>query len=160
MLKLDYDEISPITGNKTVLCEYDANMQDTTKICMATGYQTYLNSWKQGSDLLSDYELQLPTEVLNSKVVDSNGNVWYKTVLQSPRVILYPKGEFWKVVPLSESPNEVDEIVPIIVPIGLDNRGTRYLELSKAKTFDSDKFEEALFSFQELIADEIHSTQE
>ena len=37
-LKADYDEISPITGNKCVIIEVDEQSNTTSYICMESGY--------------------------------------------------------------------------------------------------------------------------
>ena len=39
-MKLDYDMISPITGNKCVIVEADENTSINSYMCIETGYTT------------------------------------------------------------------------------------------------------------------------
>ena len=39
-IKLDYDEVSPITGNKCVIVEADKESGEEHRMCMESGYVT------------------------------------------------------------------------------------------------------------------------
>ena len=54
-MKIDYDEISPITGNKCVIVEADENTNIESRICMESGYST-ADTLKQGSNTIEKYE--------------------------------------------------------------------------------------------------------
>lgn len=153
MLRLDYDEISPITGEKTVLVEYDSLLNDTIKLCMKTGYQTYLNTWKADSPELMNYEMQLPSETVITKFVDSNKNVWYRITMQSPHVLLYCENNTWKVVTLEIAPIGDAKVIPIQVPISETETALRFLNEDNAEKFNAEEFEDALFTFQSRITE-------
>lgn len=160
MLKLNYDEISPFTGELVVLVEYDNTVNDTVKICMRTGYQTYLKTWTIfNSDYLAEYEAQLPYNIRDSKYCDESGNVWYKTVLQSPSALLFPDPDDsgkdrWCVMPLVTLPtgNDPNSLVAIGVPINSEgDMDTKYMDYTNVQYFSSNDFEPALFAFQSAI---------
>ena len=162
-MKLDYDDISPITGNKSVLREYDPVLKDTVKMCMESGYQTYLKAWRtDNANFLEEYESTLPVNIKETKFEDSSGNVWYKTVLQSPRVLLFPDADVWCVVELVDVPTATDanSMVAVGVPVDQDgNYATRYMDYQSAQYFGEFSFEDAIFAFQTKIA-EIRSRHE
>ena len=54
-INLDYDEISPVTGNKCVIIEADTETGDEHRMCMESGYVTR-SSLKFGSDAVTEYE--------------------------------------------------------------------------------------------------------
>jgi len=147
MLRLDYDEISPICGEKTVLVEYDGDTNDYVKLCMKTGYQTYVDSWKTSNPDLVTYESELPQEIADTKYLDGT-NVWYRITLQSPNVILYFQHGKWKVSPLDITPSEASSAVPIQIPISPTERALKFINLDQTSEFGENDFEDALFDFQ------------
>lgn len=86
-MKLTYDEISPISGNKSILVEYDEGI-GWMKICMDTGYSTQ-EEWIDGSPQCEAFEFACPEHIKNTKFVDLTGQVWYKLTLCSGDVMLY-----------------------------------------------------------------------
>lgn len=134
--KLDYDEISPITGNKSVLVEevYDNVYQ---KICVESGFYTQTD-WEDGSDQVDNYEETITDHNIDHKVVDENGLVWYPYMLTTRKSTMYAdnfNGEFsWFVCALSSEPSE-------------DNSIKISIDQNKSKVFNKDKFEEALSEF-------------
>lgn len=153
MLRLQYDEISPITGNKSVLIEEDSFSGDIVKLCMETGYQTYENSWKvSNEEIIANLENQFPYQVVDTRFVDhSTNNIWYKTFLISPNVILYPDGNLWKVSYLTEL--DPGNGIPIQVPHLPGQMVTKFLDEENATAFEEKKFEDALFEFQRRITE-------
>jgi hypothetical protein len=150
-MRLLYDEISPITGNKSVLVEHDQFSGDDVKLCMESGYQTYFTSWKiTNEELIADLENQFPYDVVKSKFIDSGGNVWFKSFLISPNVLLYPDDNSWCVANLIDLDPGSGIAIPI--PISPDTIINRYLDESNTSIFGQFNFEDALFEFQRRIA--------
>jgi hypothetical protein len=151
-MRLTYDEISPLTGNRTVLIEEDAFSGDIVKLCMETGYQTYENSWKaENEEIVANLENQFPYQVVDSKFIDEGGNIWYKCFLISPNVLLYPDEHQWRVSNLIEL--DPGNGVPIQVPHAPGQMVTKYLDESNSSIFEKTKFEDALFEFQKRITE-------
>ena len=152
-MRLNYNEISPITGNLTVLTEIDDFSSDTVKLCMESGYQTYLNSWRiENSEIISKIEEQFPFDVVNTKFIDaSTGNIWYKTFLLSPSVLLFPDEKLWRVAALLET--DPGSGIEIQVPVSPNTNVTKYLDLESSSEFSEFHFEDALFEFQKRISE-------
>lgn len=150
MLRLSYDEISPITGNKSVLVEQDPFTNDQVKLCMESGYQTYLKNWKSDNiELISDLEKQFPEDITKTKIVDSNGNVWYKSYLVSRNVILFPEETVWKVALLVET--DPGSGIDVDIPLTPETTVKKFVDIDNAKVFGLLEYENALFEFQQLI---------
>lgn len=153
-MRLQYDGLSPITGKNTLLIESDPVLGEI-KMCMESGYQTYTSTWKlDNEEAIENIEENFPQCVVESRVVDDNGNVWYRTFLISPNVLLYPDeiddGVFvWKVSTLTDF--DPGEGVPYSVPQSDGSILNRYLDDKNAVVFNDDQFEDALFAFQSLI---------
>ena len=153
-MKLTLDEISPITGRCTVMVEEDPFIGDTVKMCMESGYQTYVGSWKvENEEVIANIENQFPECVVDSKYIDDNGNIWYRSFLISPNVILYPDREIsddgflkfvWKVTTLTT----FDPGAGRVFEVGNE---TKYLDEVNAMIFNENEFEDALYGFQQLI---------
>jgi hypothetical protein len=151
-LKLDYDEISPITGRKTVLVEEEEFSGDSVKLCMETGYQTYERLWKvENEEIIANLENQFPYQVVDSKFIDSNDNVWYKSFLISPNVLLYPDGKTWKVSFLIDL--DPGNGVPIQVPTSENTFAIKFLDEATSSVYKETEFEDALFEFQRRITE-------
>ena len=89
-MRLVYDEISPWSGELSVMVEFDSVKQDNVKLCMDTGYQTYEKHWKVDSPSIEILEAQQPKIITDTKKIDAGGNVWYKISLVTPLVVLMP----------------------------------------------------------------------
>lgn len=87
-MKLSYDEISPITGNMSVLFEEDESGY-WTKICMESGYTTQ-QGWVDGDPEINAFEFACPSHVKETRFVDWSDQVWYKITLSSGDIMLYP----------------------------------------------------------------------
>ena len=92
-MKLDYDEISPLTGNECVIVEADEKSDAVSYMCMETGFTT-TDNMKIGSDLVEKYELQITDLMRDSRYHDeARGLVWYPAFLNIPGIgMLYPIG--------------------------------------------------------------------
>ena len=146
MKNLDYDSISPITGNKCVVEEAHPTTNSTSYLCMESGFTSH-EHLLEGSDFLEKYEQPLTELMIACKIVDNDKRVWYPTFMQMPGGMLYIEGESnldwkWKVA----------QVVPIIgeerlrYPIlGKENEyHTSRLDVENAKSFNKDDFQTAL----------------
>ena len=102
MKNLDYDSVSPITGNKCVIEEANEHDNTVSYLCMESGYTT-TEFLKNDTDKLKEYEASLTQLMLDCKFVDEEtGNVWFPTFMQMPGAMLYVDGTsksdwHWKV---------------------------------------------------------------
>lgn len=108
-MKLDYDEISPITNNLCVLVEALDNGMNSY-MCMESGFVTN-DMLRIDSDMVSQYEQHMSQLMRDVKYVDEpRGLVWYPTYMQVGNFALYCTGtsakdlgwEIATIVPLSE----------------------------------------------------------
>lgn len=91
MIKLEYDEISPITNNLCVLVEAtDAGIN--SYLCMESGYVTN-DSLAIGSPNIDLYEEHISQLMRDVKYIDeTRGLVWYPTYMQIGGFVLYCTG--------------------------------------------------------------------
>lgn len=82
----DYDEISPISGKKTVFVEIDEAMNDTFKMCMSTGYHTYYKSWR-----LSNREI---IDKIESSMSKTQRDYRFDVKVGGDKVLWYPFSAF------------------------------------------------------------------
>ena len=161
-LKLDYDEISPITNNKCVIVEADEESGAEHRMCMESGYITR-TTFTQRSDACMKYETGC-SELMIKLRVNSNttGTVWYPTFMQMPGVMMYIEGE--GKIP-SDYNWSVAKVVPIVGEdrlqypvIGKENEyHTTRLDVDNAVKFKGNEFELALetfYDFKKNISDE------
>ena len=152
-MKLEYDSISPITGNKCVLEE--ANTVDNTVsfLCMESGFTSHENLIKD-SEFQKKYESKLTELMISCKVTAEDNIVWYPTFMQLPGGMLYIEGKskdewYWKVakvVPLNE---EERKQYPII---GKPNEfHTSRLDVDNAKQYNNGDFELALDELYTIV---------
>jgi hypothetical protein len=156
-MRLNYDEISPITGNMCVLVEPDSTKNQNMKLCMESGYQTF-DSWKEGSEIVEKFLSASPILIRNTAVVDESGNVWVKVIMMTPDVVLNPDlrqadgdtyEDIWKV----SSFTLLDEGVlpqPNIVSVKVGNR-FKVLDESTTKVFAELEFQEAIMEFYKRV---------
>ena len=144
-MKLTYDEISPITGNKTVLIEYD-DLHGTTKLCMESGYQ-HLERYVDGSQVCDDFELTCPQIIKQSKFVDGKNKVWYKLIIVTPTLILLPTATQWKIVGLRKM--NVDEDITNSEVTLVSGDEVTVLDTMTELVFD--KFQDAIDNFYKII---------
>lgn len=173
-VKTTYDERSPITGNFTVMVETITNedlpeesnlpKQDTYKICMETGYQTYWDSWKEdNTEFITSLESQMPNWIIKFKYVDSYKRIWYPMLAVSYVATLHPYPESetqlgWCVSRISPVTDEKDlENNQIIkLPIQTDEGPKLAYYKTEADTIQYWKFNEfeSAFDVYHLIVTE------
>lgn len=154
-MKLDYDEISPITNNHCVIVEADDTTNVTSYMCMESGYTT-TDNMKIDSDTVKNYEKHITDLMVKTQFKDKErGLVWYLAFLNIPGVaMLYPSGDDsnsikWHVAQVIELTPEERKQYP--VPGKTDEYYTSRLDLENAKVFEKTEFESALDSFYEIL---------
>ena len=155
-MKLEYDEVSPITGNLCVIVESDEQTNITSYMCMETGFTT-TDKMQMGSELVTRYESQLTELMRASKFEDKErGLMWYPAFLQMPGIgMLYPSGKTrddikWEVCKVVMLVGEDRKNYP--VPGKEDEYYTSRLDVENAEKFESNEFEKALDCFYSLTA--------
>jgi len=156
-MRLNYDEISPITGNMCVMVEHDSTKNQNMRLCMESGYQTF-DSWKNGSEIVEKFLSVSPQLIQNTAVIDENDNVWVKIIMMTPDIVLNPDlraredgtyEDVWKV----SSFTLLDEGVlpePNIVSVQVGNR-FKVLDESTSMYYGEYDFEEATIEFYRRV---------
>ena len=103
-MKLDYDEISPITGEKTVVVEPLEIGGDTfVKMCLESGYHTQTN-WTEDSPELETYMENITQHNIDHKIVAEDGSIWFPYTLTTQKATIFAdifEKEFsWFVMPI------------------------------------------------------------
>ncbi len=153
-MRLNYDNISPISGKQSVLSEYDDQHQCWMHLCMDTGYHTY-DKWKIGSEAVELFEKSCPELVISSKIAFGD-QLWYKIIMMTYDTIIYPDvydGDYiWKVTNFKSSDND-EEIerspIKIVVPTP-DGPEIKIVDDENAKIFGELNFEDAVIEFHRL----------
>ena len=91
-LDLDYDSISPITGNKCVVEEARPHDNSVSYLCMESGFTSH-ESLSQDSDFQKKYEHHLTELMISCKILDDDNRAWYPTFMQMPGGMLYCEGD-------------------------------------------------------------------
>jgi len=152
-MNLNYDEISPITGNKCVLIEADENTNIESRICMESGYTTndYL---KIDSDHIAKFESTITEYMSEMKYVDNElGCIWYPTFINLPGGMIYcePKDNelTWKIASVIDM-NEEDRL-----KYPVPNKPGEYfpsrLDVDNAKTYGKYNFKNALDELYSIV---------
>ena len=145
-LKLDYDEISPITGNKCVIVEAGDDGEEH-RMCMESVYITR-DSLKIKSQTCEKFEEKCSEIMKKVKVWDNKlGLTWYPTFMQLPGAMLYisgtdPSDLKWNVSKVIPIYGEEREKYP--VPGKENQYYTTRLDVDNQSVFDGEKFEDAL----------------
>jgi hypothetical protein len=91
MIDLEYDEMSPITGTKSVLIEAMDNGTNSY-ICMESGYVSN-DQFTIGSEITALHETTISQLMRDVKVTDTvKGLVWYPAYIQLANFVLYCSG--------------------------------------------------------------------
>jgi hypothetical protein len=160
MIKLDYDEISPITNNLCVIVEALENGMNSY-MCMESGYVT--NDMLQAeSDMISQYEENISQLMRDVKYIDDKrGLVWYPTYMQVGQYVLYSNGTGkhdlgWEVAEIVALPE--DEIKNYPIP----GRGTEFyssrVDVDTAQFYID--FESAMNALYAKVANYYHENLE
>ena len=155
-INLDYDETSPITGNKCVIIEADSNSGQEHRMCMESGYVTRTDL-VFNSEACEKHE-QGCTELMKKiKLVDKELNsVWYPTFMQMPGGMLYcdgngsnPEDYHWAVARVVKIDGE--ERLKYPIPGKEDEYFTSRLDVENSEKFPAHSFETALDVFYKII---------
>tara|TARA_Y100000310_G_scaffold294559_1_gene325127 strand:+ start:232 stop:765 length:534 start_codon:yes stop_codon:yes gene_type:complete len=157
-IKLEYDEISPISGRKCVVVEADEETNIESYICMESGYTT-TDKLKIGSKEVEYYE-QTITELMKSvKYEDKERKlIWYPSFMQVPGAMLYCKGTTFE-----DMEWEVATIVPIHgeerlkypIPGKEEEYYTSKLDVENAKTYSKREFQKAFDDLYAKVKEEV-----
>ena len=156
-MNIDFDEISPITGNKCVVVEAEPDNNVISYLCMESGYTTTDQLVKDGA-YIETHEQQLTELMLDSKHEDKEtGLVWYPTFMQMPGGMLYPDG----------TPDAIEWKVAKVVPIFGDERlqypipgkegeyFTSKLDVDNANSYNTGDFKMALEDLYNIVKETI-----
>ena len=153
-MKLDYDMISPITGNKCVIVEADENTSINSYMCIETGYTT-TDNFVIDSEFVKSYETQITELMKKIKYVDEDMKlVWYPAFLNVPQA-----GMLYCVANDNSYHWEVAEIVNLLgeerlkypIPGKINEYYTSRLDTDNAIQFEKENFENALDHFYGLV---------
>ena len=152
-MNIDFDEISPITGNKCVVVEAEPDNNVISYLCMESGYTTTDQLVKDGA-YIETHEQQLTELMLDSKHEDKEtGLVWYPTFMQMPGGMLYPDG----------TPDAIEWKVAKVVPIFGEERlqypipgkegeyFTSKLDVDNANSYNTGDFKLALNDLYDIV---------
>ena len=161
-MKLEFDEISPFSKERTVLVEADETNNVESRICLSSGYTTRDN-WTIGSEIIEAYDMQITELMRDTKFEDSElGTVWYLSTMQTPAAILYPAGSAkrwsWQVAPVEHLVGEARKQYPI--PGRTDEYYTSRLATEKAEDFAQSDFKSAMDHFYKLVQEYYEQPQD
>jgi len=155
-LKLEYDSISPITGNKCVLQETNDEDNSISYLCMQSGFSSH-EKLTEGSEYQSNFERSLTSLMVDCKIVDDEKKIWYPSFMRTPYGMLYIDGQektkfIWKVA----------KIIPIVgkerkkYPIpGKENEfHTSKLDVDNAESFEKEDFSSAIDQLYAIVKEE------
>lgn len=153
-LKTTADELSPITGKKTVYIDVDPATGLTSKLCMETGYST--NSFMvAGSQTVKDLKEAMPKVAVKGMIEDSMGYVWVPMANSTEKSTIYPfavdedSDTFeWVVSPIKKLSEE--EKVNYPNPNDPDNYMDSYVAFEESVFFPFGDFEKAFSLFAEM----------
>tara|TARA_R110001592_G_scaffold21149_3_gene85828 strand:+ start:656 stop:1135 length:480 start_codon:yes stop_codon:yes gene_type:complete len=155
-MKLEYDGISPISGNKCVLEEANVHDNTVSYLCMESGFTSH-EHLLEGSEFQTRYETTITDLMLSLKLTDDDNKAWYPTFMQLPGGMLYAEGTSeswnWKVAQVINM--EGDERLQYPVPGKTDEYYTSRLDVDNAKTYDNDNFEIALNELYSIIKEAV-----
>ena len=156
-MKLEYDSISPITGNKCVLIEADEKTNSESFLCMESGFSSF-DKLIEGSNFQQNYEDRCTDLMIACKVIDENNLAWYPTFMQLPGGMLYSDGTshldwHWKVARVISLNEEEQKQYPIIGKEG--EYHTSRLDVDNAIAYDNNNFQEALDELYNIVRETI-----
>ena len=154
-LNLDFDDVSPFTGNNCILIEADETTNSESRICMETGYTTS-DRFKIGSAAIAEYEITVPQLYRDTKYIDPILNqVWYLATLRTPLGCLYADGfnkddYKWKLAPVRELSADEKVNYPVAGKDPIEYH-THIIDIDNPEIFEQGKFQEAMDKFYSLI---------
>lgn len=172
LFKDSYDEKSPITGEYSVLVEELTNPNnelDLYKICMQTGYHTYSKTWRTDNPTaLAVIEKQMPSYIVDSKIKDNLGVVWYPMMSMSIYGLLHPikvQNQLkWAVSSIEKIQNENELNSSGIIKLPIQTTEGVRIGLFKVndtpmKTWEFNEFEHAFDYYQNLISENMNTNE-
>ena len=161
-LKLEYDDISPFTGNKCVLIEADENTGMESRICMESGMTT-TDRFTVGSRACEQYEKFVPELYKDTKFIDQTLNqVWYLSTMRTHVACLYAQGTTkddydWRLAMVKMLDEEERKKYP------LENDPKQYhthiVDVDNAERFERNEFNIAIDKFYTLIGTKWNDNQ-
>jgi hypothetical protein len=140
-MRLDYDEISPICGEKTVFCEYDDRL-GVIRLCMKTGYQNS-EIWDDPEEL-ERFKASCPPMVLESEFIATDNRHWYRITVAQGGMFLYFCDNEWHLANVVEQ--ELNS------PFGIMQGEKSYVvDHDNSVRYAPDDFELALINFNSVV---------
>ena len=152
-MKLEYDAISPITGNRCVLEEAEPNSNTTSYLCMESGFTSHEHLHDE-SEFQEKYEQHLTELMVSCKVIDDDNRAWYPTFMQLPGGMLYAEGksaQSWKWKVAKVIPILGEERLKYPIPGKQNEYHTSRLDVDNAKTYDNNDFQTALDELYSIV---------
>ena len=146
-MNIEYDDISPITGNKCVVIEADEKTGIESRMCMESGYTTS-DTFKIDSDNIEQYESGITEFMRDRKYIDNELNqIWYPVFMQIATGMLYCEGNAnneleWKVAKVVDIIGEEKLKYPI--PGKSDEYYASRLDVENSITYSKYNFSLAL----------------
>ena len=161
-MNIDYDEISPITGNKCVVVEAEPENNVISYICMESGYTT-TDQLVTGGLYIEQYEAKLTELMIDAKFEDEKTKLtWYPTFMQMPGGMLYPDGTVhnlkWKVAKVI--PLIGEERLEYPIPGREGEYYTSTLDVENANIYDTGDFKIALDELYNIVKETIEHEQQ
>jgi len=155
-MNLEYDEISPITGNQCVLVESDQTTKSTSYLCMESGYTTS-DKLEVGSSDVINYEQSVTELMRTTKFIDESRNlIWYPAFMPVPGAMLYCEGTDtnwkWKVAKVVSITGADRLKYPI--PGKENEYHTNRLDVDNANIYDKLDFETALNELYTIVGEQ------
>jgi hypothetical protein len=153
-LKLEFDDISPFTGNKCVLIEADENTGMESRICMESGMTT-TDRFIVGSRAIEQYEKFVPELYKDTKFVDQTLNqVWYLSTMRTHVACLYAQGTTkddydWRLAMVKMLDADERKKYPVDGKEGEFH--THIVDVENAKQFGRNEFKAAIDEFYAII---------
>ena len=156
-MNIDYDAISPVTGNKCVVVEADPNANIQSYLCMESGYTT-TDQLIKNSSYLDLHEENLTELMIAAKHEDELTDlIWYPTFMQMPGGMLYPEGTAktlkWRVAKVI--PIDGDERLQYPIPGKDEEYFTSKLDVDNANIYDTNDFKLALEDLYAIVKETI-----
>tara|TARA_R110002096_G_scaffold225596_3_gene414816 strand:- start:611 stop:1117 length:507 start_codon:yes stop_codon:yes gene_type:complete len=156
-MNIDYDAISPITGNKCVVVEADPDANIQSYLCMESGYTT-TDQLIIDSPHVKLHEENLTELMLDVKHEDDvSGLIWYPTFMQMPGGMLYPEGSVkklkWRVARVI--PIHGDDRLEYPIPGKEGEYFTSKLDVDNANIYDTADFKLALEDLYDIVKETI-----
>jgi hypothetical protein len=152
-MNLNYDGISPITGNKCVLEEANTHDNSVSYLCMESGFTSHENL-HEGSEFQQKYEINLTELMLSCKIVDEDSRAWYPTFMQLPGAMLYAEGQSaqsWNWMVAKIIPVWGDDRLNYPIPGQENEYYTSKLDVENAKVYSNNDFKTALEDLYSIV---------